>query len=87
MAWLRKGGGAASYTCTELTPHARTHFEVIERFLPVRFSTQAAGQALRVASGSCGEALPRVPRALRFQDPRAGQGTGTSRHAASSGAH
>ena len=29
----------AAYTCTELTAHATTNFEVIERFLPVRFST------------------------------------------------
>lgn len=35
--WQRQCG--AAYTCTELTPHARTNFEVIERFLPVRFST------------------------------------------------
>ena len=39
--WQR--GGAASYTCTELTPHARTNFEVIERFLPVRFSATPFG--------------------------------------------
>lgn len=44
--WQR--GGAASYTCTELTPHARTNFEVIERFLPVRFTTEGAEQAWRV---------------------------------------
>lgn len=44
--WQR--GGAASYTCTELTPHARTNFEVIERFLPVRFSTEGAESAWRV---------------------------------------
>ena len=39
--WQR--GVAASYTCTELTPHARTNFEVIERFLPVRFLIEAVG--------------------------------------------
>ncbi len=33
--------GEASYTCTELTPHAITNFDVIERFLPVKFSTVA----------------------------------------------
>ena len=37
--WRR--GGAATYTCTELTDHATTNFAVIERFLPVRFTTQA----------------------------------------------
>lgn len=35
--WHR--GGEASYTCTELTPHATTNFEIIEKFLPVKFST------------------------------------------------
>ena len=30
-------GGAASFTCTELTEHATTNIGVIERFLPVRF--------------------------------------------------
>ncbi|KQW45317.1 MULTISPECIES: RNA 3'-terminal phosphate cyclase [unclassified Roseateles] len=39
--WRR--GGAASYTCTELTPHALTNFETIELFLPVRFSTSGSG--------------------------------------------
>ncbi len=38
----------ASYTCTELTPHARTNFEVIKRFLPVRFSTLSAGSGWNV---------------------------------------
>lgn len=35
----------ASYPCTELTPHARTSFAVIEKFLPVCFST--SGSAIR----------------------------------------
>lgn len=39
--WKRQS--EATYTCTELTPHAKTNFEVIERFLPVRFSTSATG--------------------------------------------
>jgi RNA 3'-terminal phosphate cyclase (ATP) len=37
--WRR--GGAATFTCTELTDHATTNFSVIERFLPVRFVTLA----------------------------------------------
>lgn len=37
--WQRQR--AARYTCTELTPHAHTNFDVIARFLPVRFTTQA----------------------------------------------
>ncbi len=39
--WLR--GGAATYTCTALTPHALTNFDVIARFLPVYFETRGAG--------------------------------------------
>lgn len=38
--WKRRG--EASYTCTELTPHATTNFEVIQRFLPVSFMTAGA---------------------------------------------
>lgn len=34
--WQR--GRDAAYTCTELTPHAMTNFDVIERFLPVKFT-------------------------------------------------
>ncbi len=34
-------GDAATYACTELTDHATTNFSVIERFLPVRFTTAA----------------------------------------------
>ena len=38
----------AAYTCTELTAHAKTNFEVIERFLPVTFSTTASQGSWRV---------------------------------------
>ncbi|MDZ7813936.1 MAG: RNA 3'-terminal phosphate cyclase [Ideonella sp.] len=38
---VQRSGQAAAYTCTELSDHARTNFEVIERFLPVRFETQS----------------------------------------------
>lgn len=48
--WQR--GGSASYTCTELTPHARTNFEVIERFLPVSFSVAPAGRGWTIAARS-----------------------------------
>ncbi|CAN7241394.1 RNA 3'-terminal phosphate cyclase [Pseudorhodoferax sp. LjRoot39] len=34
-----QSGRAASYTSTELTPHAKTNFAIIERFLPIRFLT------------------------------------------------
>ncbi len=51
--WQR--GGQASYTCTELTPHARTNFEVIEKFLPVRFSATPIGH-----EGSAWQVLARA---------------------------
>lgn len=57
--WRR--GGEASYTCTELTPHATTNFDVIERYLPVQFSTQeiAGGFSVKVkvAQPSMGQSL------------------------------
>ncbi len=34
---VAKRGGEASFTCTEMTEHATTNIEVIEKFLPVRF--------------------------------------------------
>lgn len=39
--WKRQR--AASYTCTELSAHTTTNFDVIARFLPVRFSSEPAG--------------------------------------------
>lgn len=39
---VNQRGGAASYTCTELTPHATTNFDVIARFLRVKFTTEPA---------------------------------------------
>jgi RNA 3'-terminal phosphate cyclase (ATP) len=44
--WKRQR--AAAYTCSELTAHTTTNFDVIARFLPVRFSTQPSGNAWRV---------------------------------------
>jgi len=44
--WQRQR--AASYSCTELTLHATTNFETIERFLPVKFTTLAAGSGWHV---------------------------------------
>jgi len=41
-------GREATYTCTELTAHAKTNFEVIERFLPVAFLVSAARAGWRV---------------------------------------
>ena len=45
--WRR--GGKATYTCTELTEHATTNFDVIGRFLPVRFETRAVDGGWQVA--------------------------------------
>jgi RNA 3'-terminal phosphate cyclase (ATP) len=45
--WKRQR--AAAYTCTELTPHAKTNFEVIVRFLPVRFAFKSNGNAWQVS--------------------------------------
>ena len=42
-------GGEAAYTCTELTPHATTNFDVIAQFLPVRFETVAIEGGWRVS--------------------------------------
>ena len=39
----------ATYTCTELTPHAKTNFEVIERFLPMKFTAASTDKGWRVA--------------------------------------
>jgi RNA 3'-terminal phosphate cyclase (ATP) len=45
---------AASYTCSELTAHARTNFEVIEQFLPVRFSANPHGKSHLVSAFPAG---------------------------------
>jgi RNA 3'-terminal phosphate cyclase (ATP) len=37
-------GGAAAFTCTEMTDHARTNVGTIEAFLPVRFDVAETGQ-------------------------------------------
>lgn len=47
---VHRSGRAARYTCSELTDHAHTNFRVIERFLPVRFTTGAAGSAQSVVA-------------------------------------
>lgn len=41
-AW--KSQREASYTCTDLTMHARTNFEVIERFMPISFDASMVGK-------------------------------------------
>ncbi|HEX5682958.1 MAG TPA: RNA 3'-terminal phosphate cyclase [Ideonella sp.] len=45
---VHDSGRTAAYSFTELTEHARTNFEVIEAFLPVRCETQGADGAWRV---------------------------------------
>ena len=49
--WRR--GGEGTYTCTELTDHATTNFSVIERFLPVRFVTEASAGGWSVCAKAC----------------------------------
>ncbi len=46
--WAAPEPVTGTFTCTELTDHATTNFSVIERFLPVRFTTQPAGDAWAV---------------------------------------
>lgn len=46
---VHQTGQAARYTCTELSLHTTTNFGIIERFLPVRFGTEAAGSGWRVS--------------------------------------
>lgn len=38
-----RSGRAAAFTCSEISGHARTHFGVIERFLPLRITSTASG--------------------------------------------
>jgi RNA 3'-terminal phosphate cyclase (ATP) len=40
---IGRHGGHASYTCTEMTGHARTNIGTIEAFLPVRFDVMEQG--------------------------------------------
>lgn len=44
--WQRERG--ASYTATELTDHATTNFETIQKFLPVGIQTEQVGDGWRV---------------------------------------
>jgi RNA 3'-terminal phosphate cyclase (ATP) len=41
-------GGAASFTCREMTEHATTNIGVIEKFLAVRFEVKPSGSGWRV---------------------------------------
>ncbi|KQM75217.1 RNA 3'-terminal phosphate cyclase [Xylophilus sp. Leaf220] len=45
---VHQRGGAATFTCTALTPHATTNFDVIERFLPVRFTKTSRADGFTV---------------------------------------
>jgi len=45
---LRQSGGAAHFTCDELTDHSTTNMGVIEKFLPVTFDAQRLGSVWRV---------------------------------------
>lgn len=48
-----KRGREAAYTCTALTAHAKTNFEVIERFLAVKFAVFQLGLGWRVVASPC----------------------------------
>ena len=43
-----QSGGAAAFTCSEVTEHTRTNCAVIERFLPVRYAIEEAAGAATV---------------------------------------
>jgi RNA 3'-terminal phosphate cyclase (ATP) len=43
-----QSGGAAAFTCSEVTEHTRTNCAVIERFLPVRYAIEEAAYATTV---------------------------------------
>jgi RNA 3'-terminal phosphate cyclase (ATP) len=49
---VARQGGAAEFTCSELTAHASTNMQVIERFLPVRFQAEADEGMWRVRVGA-----------------------------------
>jgi RNA 3'-terminal phosphate cyclase (ATP) len=46
---VHQTGQVARYTCTELSEHTLTNFGTVERFLPVRFATEALGGGWRVS--------------------------------------
>ena len=50
-------GGAASFTCSEMTEHATTNIGVIEKFLAVRFEVKPSGSAWRVDLTGHGQRL------------------------------
>ena len=58
--WRR--GGAAAFTCTELTDHATTNFTVIERFLPVSFESDAIPGGWRIGIAAKDSPSPGRPR-------------------------
>lgn len=45
---VSESGRPAAYTCSELTLHARTNLEVIERFLPVHCQADVLGRGWRI---------------------------------------
>ena len=54
LALAVRQGGAACFTSTELTEHARTNIGVIEAFFPVRFAVEAQGRGWRVQVAAIG---------------------------------
>ena len=52
---LAAKGGSAVFTCTEVTPHAKTNIGVIEKFLPVRFDVESAAQSSKITCKAIGD--------------------------------
>lgn len=52
---VNKSGQSAAYTCTEVTEHTRTNFEIIQRFLPVGVSivNQCGHWLIELKPASC----------------------------------
>lgn len=59
---VARSGQAASFTCTEVTEHARTNMETVAAFLPVRFSTESddGANTVRVSPSPRAEAMQRL---------------------------
>jgi RNA 3'-terminal phosphate cyclase (ATP) len=45
---IARHGGQAAFSCSEVTEHARTNIDVIERFLPVRFAISGDARLSRI---------------------------------------
>ncbi|MFN0299026.1 MAG: RNA 3'-terminal phosphate cyclase [Burkholderiales bacterium] len=48
-------GGSSAFTCSEMTPHAKTNIGVIEKFLPVRFDVESAARNATITCRAIGD--------------------------------